>query len=80
MRRIRYTFKRNSGVWGLAFPDEWRVELDPSLDDRTLLDIAIHEAAHVCVPDLDESATDRIGKHAADLLWRLGFRREDTED
>lgn len=77
MRRVRYRFKRNPGCWGLAFPSEWRVELDPELDDRTLLDIAIHEVTHVVAPDLSEEATDRIGRHCAAVLWRLGFRRED---
>ena len=32
MRRIRYCYKRNRGMWGLAFPHEWRVEIDPALD------------------------------------------------
>jgi hypothetical protein len=77
MRKIRYRFKRNPGCWGMAYPQEWRVELDPALDDKTLLDIAIHEAIHVVAPDLSEEATDRIGRHCGELLWRLGFRRED---
>jgi hypothetical protein len=79
MRRIRYCHKRNRGVWGLAFPDEWRIELDPALDDKTLMDIAIHEAAHVVIPSLDEHEVDRLGRHAADLLWRLGYRRVGDE-
>jgi hypothetical protein len=77
MRKVRIARKRNHGCWGLAFPHEWRIELDPELDDKTLLDIATHEVAHVVIPDLDESAVDRLGKHVADVLWRLGFRRED---
>ena len=66
-------------MWGLAFPHEWRIEIDPALDDKTLLDIAIHEAAHVVLPDLDEAQVDRLGRHAADLLWRMGFRRTGEE-
>ena len=64
MRRIRYCYKRNRGMWGLAFPHEWRIEIDPALDDKTLLDIAIHEAAHVVIPDLSEAEVDRLGRHA----------------
>lgn len=79
MRKIRYCYKRNRGMWGLAFPHEWRIEIDPALDDKTLLDIAIHEAAHVVLPDLDEGQVDRLGRHAADLLWRMGFRRTGEE-
>ena len=77
MRKVRFRFKRNPGVFGLAFQDEWRIELDPELDDKALLDIAIHEATHVVAPDLSEECVDRIGRHCADVLWRLGFRRED---
>jgi hypothetical protein len=77
MRKVRYRFKRNPGVWGLAFPDEWRIELDDRLHDKTLIDIATHETVHVVAPDLSEEATDRIGRHVADVLWRLGFRRDE---
>ena len=66
-------------MWGLAFPHEWRIEIDPALDDKTLLDIAIHEAAHVVIPELGEAEVDRLGRHAADLLWRMGFRRASEE-
>lgn len=77
MRKIRIARKRNPKVWGLAFPDEWRIELDPDLDCKTLIDIATHETVHVVCPDLSEEATDRIGRHVAEVLWRLGFRREE---
>lgn len=77
MRKVRFRFKRNPGVWGLAFPEEWRIEIDPQLDDKTLLDIATHEVTHVVAPDLSEEAVDRIGRHVADVLYRLRFRREE---
>lgn len=77
MRKVRYSFKRNPGAWGMAYPDEWRIELDDRLSDKTLIDIATHETVHVVAPDLSEEATDRIGRHVADILWRLGFRREE---
>jgi hypothetical protein len=76
MRKVRIRHKRNPGVWGLAFPHEWRIELDPELDDKTLLDIAIHETVHVVAPDLSEECVDRIGRQCADVLWRLGFREK----
>lgn len=77
MRKIKINRNRNPGCWGLAFPGEWRIELDPELDDKTLIDIATHETVHVVAPDLSEEATDRIGRHVADVLWRLGFRRDE---
>ena len=79
MKKVRFKFKRNPGVWGLAFQDQYRIELDPSLldVDQTLLDIAIHETTHVVAPDLSEECVDRIGRACADVLWRLKFRREE---
>jgi hypothetical protein len=74
MRKIKIARKRNHGCWGMAYPAEWRIELDPELEDKTLIDIATHEIVHVVSPDLSEEATDRIGRHVADVLWRLGFR------
>lgn len=79
MRKIRYRFKANPGVWGLAFPDEWRIELDPRLDDKTLLDIAIHESTHVLAPFLEENTVNQLGIHIADLLWRLGYRKHEGD-
>lgn len=77
MRRIRFTHRRNPGAWGMAYPAQNRIEIDPALDDRTEMDIAIHEGLHVLFPMLDESAIDEAGKSLADLLWRLGYRRGD---
>lgn len=77
MRKVRFSFRRNHGCWGMAYPKEWRIELDPQLEEKTLIDIAVHETVHVVAPDLSEECTDRIGRHVADVLWRLGFRRED---
>lgn len=74
MRKIRIARKRNHGVWGLAHPKAWMIELDPQLDEKTLIDIAVHETAHLVLQDLDEEAIDRLGRHCADVLWRLGFR------
>lgn len=80
MRRIRYSHKRNRGCWGLAFPDEFRIELDPDLDERTEIDIALHEALHVLFPYLPETDVNEAGKTMADLLWRLKYRRKDEDE
>lgn len=80
MRRIRYAHKRNRGCWGMAYPNEYRIELDPDLDERTEIDIGIHEGLHVLFPYLPESDVDNAGKALADLLWRLGYRRKEDDD
>lgn len=80
MRRIRYSHKRNRGAYGLAFPDERRIELDPRLGGITHLDIALHEGLHVLFPHIDEPTVNSAGTSLADLLWRLGYRRKDEDD
>jgi len=77
MRRIRFAHQRNPGDWGLAFPHESRIEIDPALDGKTMLDISIHEGLHCLMPFLEETTIDEAGKSLADLLWRMGYRRED---
>lgn len=77
---IAYDWKSSASVWGMAFPDERRIELDPRMDDRTLLEIAPHEVIHVIAPFLDEEAVTEIGRHIGDVLHRLGFRRHEGED
>lgn len=76
MRRIRFTHKRNPGVWGLAFPHENRIEIAPGLEPKTEMDIALHEGLHCLMPFLDEYIVNEAGKSLADLLWRMGYRKE----
>lgn len=66
-------------MWGLAYPHQNRIEVDPDLDDRTMLDISLHEALHVLFPDLCEESVNNAGISLSDLLWRLGYRRTEEE-
>jgi hypothetical protein len=77
MRRIKLRRKRNRNVWGYAYPVEYRIDLDPDLQAKSLMEIASHEVCHVVFPHLDESSVDLLGKQIADVLWRLKFRQED---
>jgi hypothetical protein len=77
MRRIRYAHKRNRGCWGKAYVHEWRIEIDPSLDDKTEMDIALHEGLHCLFPWLPEEQVNDAGKTLANLLWRLGYRKDE---
>jgi hypothetical protein len=76
MKRIKFTHKKLKSVWGLAFPEENRIVLHAGMDERTALEIAIHEALHVLFPVLPEAIVEDAGRRLADLLWRLGFRRD----
>ena len=81
LRKIKIEWKRLTQAWGYAYPDEHRIELDPRMNDKLLLEIASHEAAHIAAPYLDEAAVDLIGRQIGDVLHRIGFRRiEESED
>ncbi len=80
IRPIRIAWVKSASVWGMAYPDEHRIEIDPRCCDKTLLNIAVHETTHVLLPVLDETAVEMLGNHAADVLWRLGFRRMEKGD
>ena len=80
LRPIRIAWVKSNLRWGCAFPDEHRIEIDPRCCDKTLLNIAVHETTHVLLPVLDESAVEALGNHAADVLWRMGFRRMEKGD
>lgn len=80
LRPIRVGWVKSNLCWGVAYPDEHRIEIDPRCDDKTLLNIAVHEVAHVILDVLDETAVEALGNHAADVLWRLGFRRIEKGD
>lgn len=74
-RKIKIGWKRSETVWGMAYPEEHRIELDDRMTDVTLIEVASHEVAHVVLPVLDEEAVELLGRHIADVLSRLGFRR-----
>lgn len=77
-KRIAIEWKKLSTAWGWAYTDEHRIELDPRMDERTLLEVASHEVGHIVLPEVPEDKIDLLGKQIANVLWRVGFRREDA--
>ena len=80
MKRIKVVWKKLPKEWGLADHTKNTVWLDPRMDDKTLLEIAAHEVAHVVFPVLDEAAVDLFGKHMADVYTRIGFARNQGDE
>lgn len=77
MRRIRFAHKRNRGCWGKAYLNTYRIEIDPDLDEKTEMDIALHEGLHLLFPYMSEDDVNEAGKALADLLWRIGYRKDE---
>ena len=80
MRRISIRRKRNKNAWGMAYPLTHKIDLDPVLEGKNLIEIAVHEVSHVVFPHLDEATVDLLGKQCADVLWRLKFRVSEEHD
>lgn len=68
-RKIKIQWKHSSAAWGW-----YRIELDPRMDEKTLLEVAAHEVGHIVLPEISEEKIDQLGKQVADVLWRLKFR------
>lgn len=66
---------KSDKAWGYADDSSGVIYLDERMDDRTLIEIAAHETAHIVFPMLDEWAVDLLGKQVADVLTRIGFSR-----
>lgn len=77
-KRITVKWKKLTTAWGWAYTDQHLVELDPRMDERTLLEVASHEVGHIVLPEVEEQKIDLLGKQIADVLWRIGFRREEA--
>lgn len=73
-RKIKIEWKHSSAAWGWAYIDEYKIELDPRMDEKTLLEVAAHEVGHIVLPEISEEQIDLLGKQVADVLWRLKFR------
>ena len=61
-------------AWGTS-DEKGLIELDPRLTESERLAILLHEATHVCFPDMSEKDVCRLGKMLGPILWAQGYRR-----
>ena len=61
--------------WGSCHAQAKQIWLDKNAPPKKLLDAAIHEGLHACLPDTTEDAVDSTGTDIAGLLWKLGYRK-----
>lgn len=55
------------------------IRLDRSLRGEELLEILIHECLHIYDWKKDESYVDKEAKELARIIWRMGYRRTESE-
>ena len=62
-------------AWGQAFIGENKLEVDPRLGAKRMLEVLIHEVTHLAHPGMSESEVDRTGKMICRVLWSQNYRR-----
>ena len=62
-------------AWGQAFLGENKLEIDPRLGAKRMLETLIHEVTHLCHPEMTEAEVDRTGKMICKVLWAQDYRR-----
>lgn len=56
------------------------IKIAKGLDEKELMEVAIHEALHACGWILDEEFVDLTAQDIATLLYKLGYRLEKVKD
>ena len=64
-------------AWGQAWHDDKKplIEIDPRLGAKRQLEVLIHEASHLVLPELPETKIDSVGKYICNVLWSQNYRR-----
>jgi hypothetical protein len=75
--KIVYRKLGKERAWGQATHDERSplIEIDPRLGAKRQLEVLIHEASHLAIPEASEGKIDAIGKYICDVLWKQNYRR-----
>lgn len=58
-------------------PEEPIIEIDSGLQGRLRLETILHEALHLALPSLPESAVMKVGRYLSMVTWHMGYRRDD---
>ena len=75
-KRFKVIFRapKNRNHIGLCNYETKEIELHPKIDGIDKLDCIIHEALHVCMPDILDDVIDESATDIAKLLWKLNYR------
>ncbi len=65
--------------YGYVAPETKKIRVSKGLRPKTEMDTIIHEVLHVLDPTKDESWIKESGTTLADILWKLGYRKDHTK-
>jgi hypothetical protein len=67
-----------TGAVGHFDPDAKEIVISPRLKGEHKADCIVHEILHAALPDLDEEAVNQTASDIARVLWRLGYRSNES--
>ena len=70
-RRWAIAWRSQPDCWGSCDHARRRLLVHPTIAGHDLLEVAMHEAMHACLPDLAEPAVDQTSADISRFLWRL---------
>lgn len=73
--KIEHKDLTSDGVWGWAYQDENRIELEKNQTSKEYLNTLIHEMLHCMLPDLKEPHIEKMADMLANEVWRRKFRK-----
>lgn len=76
--KVIYRKLGREDAWGLAHTDDNLIEIDSRLRNKRLLQVLIHESAHLAL-DLTENQILKLEKVIGNVLWQEGYRKLDKK-
>ena len=61
-------------AWGIAWMEQNKISIDPSLKGYRYLLYLLHEHFHLKHPDWSETKVRKESSLTARFLWKMGFR------
>lgn len=77
VRRARLPQNQHERNWGRCEHSQRLILIHAHLSDEDFISTLIHEVAHACLPDLDESPILRLEWSVREALSRFGLLTED---
>lgn len=77
--KVKYKDLRKERVWGFA-DSVGVIELDKSLKGKKHLEILIHEALHLLLPEAEEEEIVKKSVTLCNTLWHEKYRRVDDKE
>lgn len=65
----------NDNILGLAYQNDFEIEIDPRQISKEYLNTLIHEMLHCFLPDVSEKGISSMADIMANEIWKRRYRR-----